>query len=49
MSRRFAFAILPILLLSWLALAQQESGTVPVSKDRLTATDIFNMQYAQDP
>ena len=50
MTRRIAVAaILSLVLLTLTAAAQQEPGTVPASKDRLTATDIFNIQYAQDP
>ena len=46
MSRRIAIA----LFLAALPLfAQPEPGTVPAAKDRLTDTDIYNIQYAQDP
>ena len=49
MPQRIAFAICLVVCFGLPALAQPEAGTVPASKDRLTAIDIFNIQYAQDP
>lgn len=49
MARRTGLVFICLVILAQAAFAQQEGGSIPASKDRLTATDIFNIQYAQDP
>ena len=49
MTRRIGLILFVLVVITLAAFAQQEPGSVPASKDRLTATDIFNIQYAQDP